>query len=166
MQKMLRFPRKLTKSLFSLALALLLGGAAYTQIQSVTTLQNMSFGAFSQGSNGGKVMLSASGLRTSSGSVVLLGLGISFYQAIFEIGAPAGTVISVLNGPDITLSGSNGGTMTLHLDAPSPASPFISQVNPPAKTTVIIGGTLTVGSAATTPPGTYSGSFSVTFNNE
>ncbi len=133
---------------------------------SVTTTQNMSFGAFAQGSSGGTIIISNNGSRSATGTITPLSLGMLYFQAIFEIEAPEGTVISILNGPDATLTGSNGGSMSLRIGDADPASPFITNIAPPGRTRVNIGGTLTVGSAAASPPGTYSGTFYITFNNE
>jgi hypothetical protein len=134
------------------------------QSATVYTLQNMSFGAFSQGNNGGTVQISAAGVRTVTGSVVPLNFGVQYGQAIFEIEAPAGTIISIVNGPDATLTGSNGGTMSLHLGNSDPASPFNTTVTPPARTRVNIGATLTVGNATVSPPGAYTGTIDISFN--
>ena len=133
---------------------------------SVYTVQNMAFGGFSTANAGGTVVLSTSGTRSTTGSVVPLNLGISYYQAIFEILGPVGTIITILNGPDATLTGSNGGSMTLTIGASNPASPFTTTVAPPGRTQVSIGGTLNVGSAAANPPGNYSGTFYITFNQQ
>jgi hypothetical protein len=136
------------------------------QIQSVTTVQHLSFGAFSPGSSGGTLTLSNSGLRSATGTVVPLNIGSSYQEAIFEVEAPQGTIISLLNGPDVTLSGPGGGTMSLHIGISDRGSSFISTVAPPEKTVVHVGGTLTVGNVTVSPPGIYSGSFYITFNNE
>lgn len=139
---------------------------SFSQVQSVTTLQNLSFGTFSQGSSGGTVTISATGSRSVTGSVMPFNLGPSCFQAIFEVEAPAGTIISILAGPNATLRGSNGGSMTLQLGIADKGATFVSSVSPPASTQVSIGGTLTVGDAAASPPGTYTGTFYITFNNE
>ena len=124
------------------------------------------FGAFFQSTSGGTVIISASGLRTFTGSVVGAGLGVAYGAATFDIDADPGTLISILNGPDATLYGSSGGTMTLHIGASYPTSPFITTTVPPTQTAVKIGGTLTVGSPVANPSGTYTGSFLVTFIQE
>ena len=124
------------------------------------------FGAFFQSTSGGTVIVSSGGLRTFTGSVVGAGLGVVYGAAEFDINADPGTVIAILNGPDATLYGSSGGTMTLHIGSSYPASPFVTTVTPPAQTSVKIGGTLTVGSPIANPSGTYSGSFVVTFIQE
>lgn len=127
----------------------------------VTKMQDISFGAFSR-TGSGTITISNTGIRSATGSVTLLSLGASYYQAIFAIEAPSGTVVTILNGPDVTLTGSNGGTATLQLGNSNPASPFATTATPPATNPVGIGGTLTV--SGSSPPGTYSGTFSVTFN--
>lgn len=132
----------------------------------VYTIQNLSFGAFSNGGSGGTVIISTTGTRSVTGSIVALNLGVSSFQSMFEIDAPVGSIISLLNGPDATLTGSNGGSMLFRIGASDPPSPLITTVLQPARTTVNIGGTLTVGSPAANPPGAYSGTFYITFNYE
>ncbi|MCW3120248.1 MAG: hypothetical protein JWM28_4330 [Chitinophagaceae bacterium] len=132
----------------------------------VFPVQNLIFGAFYPGNSGGSVIISNTGSRSVTGTVVPLGLGVPFSQAIFEIEAPAGTIVSILTGPDITLSGSNGGSMTLHMGNSQPASPFTTSLAPPSRTPLNIGGTLSVGNALSNPAGSYSGNFSITFNWE
>ncbi|MEX6690011.1 DUF4402 domain-containing protein [Danxiaibacter flavus] len=129
-------------------------------------VQNISFGAFSPGISGGTVIISENGSRSVTGSVIPFNMGIQYHPAIFEIEAPAGTIISILMPDNIILSGSNGGSVTLHLDKTEPAMPFNTTVSPPERTRVSIGGTLTAGSSMTTAPGTYTGSFSITVNQE
>jgi Domain of unknown function (DUF4402) len=129
----------------------------------VNPAQGLIFGAFYQGVVGGTIILSPSGSRSATGDLVLANLGVPFSPAIYEIDANVGTVISIMNGPDVTLTGSNGGTIRLHIGASSPTSPFITTVVPPGRTQVSIGGTLTVGSPLANPSGSYSGMFSVTF---
>ncbi len=126
----------------------------------------MRFGAFFTSSSGGTVAVSSSGIRTSTGSVVLAGLGFVYGAASFDIIAAPGTQITLLNGPDVTLSGSAGGSVTLHIGSSSPASPFVTTANPPTANTVTVGGTLTVGSSVASPAGAYSGSFYITFFQE
>jgi Domain of unknown function (DUF4402) len=133
---------------------------------SVYTVQNIHFGAFTQGAIGGSVILSSGGTRTATGDVVLLNMGVTYYPAIIEVDAIVGTVISIVNGPNATLTGSNGGSMSMSIGSSSPGSPFVNVIQPPGRTPVYIGGTLIVGSPASNPPGTYSGTFYITFNQE
>jgi hypothetical protein len=125
--------------------------------------QGLIFGAFFQGSSGGTVILFPDGSRSSTGSLVLANLGYAFSPALFEIDANLGTAVSIMNGPDITLTGSNGGSIGLHIGTASTGSTFITQIASPGRTEVWIGGTLTVGSPLANPSGSYSGTFSVTF---
>lgn len=125
--------------------------------------QSLAFGAFYQIGTGGTVIVSASGSRTATGNVILANLGFIYTPALYQITAPAGSNIAILNGTDVILSGSNGGSITLHIGSSDVGSPFNTTAIPPATTRVHIGGTLTIGNAASNPPGNYSGSFTVTF---
>lgn len=128
--------------------------------------QGLRFGAFFATTSGGTVIVSSGGIRTATGSVVLAGLGFVYGAASFDIVAAPGTQITLLNGPDVTLAGSNGGSVSLHIGTSSPSSPFVTTAVPPASNTINIGGTLTVGSSVASPPGSYSGSFYLTFFQE
>lgn len=132
----------------------------------VNPAQGLSFGAFYQGNAGGSVIVYPDGSRSVTGDVLQATLGFTFSPALFEVDANPGTLISILNGPDVMLTGSNGGSMTLHIGSASPGSPFVTTAVPPARTVVSIGGTLTVGSPLANPAGSYSGTFSVTFIQE
>lgn len=132
----------------------------------VYTIQNLAFGAFYHGNTGGTVIIENDGSRSVTGDVVALNLGVTYFNALFEIEAPPGSIISILNGPDATLTGSNGGTMILGIGTSTPAAPFSTTLSPPSRTQVNIGGTLTVGNNAASPPGSYSGTFYITFNYE
>lgn len=129
----------------------------------VNPAQGLIFGAFFQGPTGGTVTVSSNGSRTVSGSIVQANLGFPFSPAIFEVDANPGTLITIMNGPDVLLTGSNGGTLSMHIGTASTGSPFVATAVSPARTQVRIGGTLTVGVPLANPPGNYSGTFSVTF---
>jgi hypothetical protein len=135
-------------------------------LEITVTPQSLAFGAFSIGATGGSVTVQPDGSRSSGGDVILLMLGFSYSACLLELVANPGTLISVLNGPDATLTGSGGGTMSLHLGSCSPASPFVMTTEPPDKTNFYIGGTLTVGNLAANPPGSYTGTFNITFIQE
>lgn len=135
-------------------------------VVTVNPSQQLAFGAFSHGLTGGTVTVNPDESRSWSGDVLLLNLGYIYSAALFDVKANPGTVISILNGPDVTLAGSNGGSILLHLTTSLPASPFVTTVPWPTFTQVRIGGRLTVGNAAANPPGNYSGSYSVTFIQE
>ena len=128
--------------------------------------QGLRFGAFFVGSTGGTVTILPDGSRSSTGGVVLASLGFVYGAANFELVANPGTLVSIMNGPDATLTGSGGGSMTMHIGTSSPVVPFITSATPPAYTSINIGGTLTVGTGSSNPAGSYSGSFLVTFIQE
>ena len=132
----------------------------------VTVAQNLGFGAFTQGIAGGTVTINSGGSRLSTGDVILLNLGYAFSTAQYTVVANPGTVISLLNGPDVSLPGSNGGSMTLHIGDSNPVSPFVISTIPPDYTLLYVGGRLTVGNPLTNPPGSYSGTFNITFLQE
>jgi hypothetical protein len=129
----------------------------------VNPAQPLSFGAFYHGPLGGSVIVYPNGSRSVSGDVVAANLGFTFSPALFEIEALPGTLVSILNGPDVQLTGSNGGSMMLHIGASEPAAPFVVGTTPPSRTVVTVGGTLSVGNAQSNPAGSYIGTFSVTF---
>jgi hypothetical protein len=128
------------------------------------TAQGLGFGAFTYAVSTGTVTVSSAGIRSASG-VVLLNL-VTPTAALFNIVANPGTVITITFGADAILTGSSGGTMTLHIDTSNPESPFTTTKDYPDPTLLYIGGTLTVGNSTTSPPGTYSGSFDITLNQE
>ena len=129
-------------------------------------VQDFNFGTFYQGTSGGSVEITPSGARSASGDIVLMNMGVSYSQAIFEIEAPGGTLVSVSMSPDVILSGSNGGSITLKLGSLEPEFPLITSVSPPGRTQVRIGGALVVGNRNDSPAGHYTGSFSITFHQE
>ncbi|MDX2432073.1 MAG: DUF4402 domain-containing protein [Bacteroides sp.] len=127
------------------------------------TAQTLSFGAFTHGVVGGTVTISSSGTRSSSGDVILLSLGYSYSTTRYEVIANPGTIISILNGPNVSLPGSNGGSILLTVGASDPVSPFVTSTPPPLPTYLDIGGTITIGNTAANPPGSYSGTYDITF---
>jgi hypothetical protein len=132
----------------------------------VTVSQNLSFGAFTTGVTGGTVTIDFAGTRGSTGDIILLNLGYAVFAAGYRLVGNPGTVVSILNGADVPLAGSNGGSMLLHIGVSNPASPFVINTTPPNYTVMSVGATLTVGNAAANPPGSYTGSFFVTFIQE
>lgn len=129
----------------------------------VNPAQGLIFGAFFQGASGGTVIVYPDGSRSVTGSLVLANLGFPYSPAIFEVDANVGTAVSIMNGPDVTLTGSNGGSISLHIGAASTGASFVTSVASPSRTQVRIGGTLTVGTPLANPSGNYTGTFSVTF---
>lgn len=129
----------------------------------VDPVQGLSFGAFYQGSTGGNVVVAPSGSRSVSGSVILFSQGFSFSPAIFQITAEPGTIITLVNGPDVTLSGSNGGKINLHIGDSDLGNQFTTSSSASSPTLLRVGGTITLGDPLANPPGNYNGIFSITF---
>lgn len=131
----------------------------------VYTMQELSFGAFAVTSAGGTVSLSPSGTRLATGGVVL----VNFLQpsnAIFEVEAPPNVIVSFNSGGDATLTGSNGGSITLRVTASDtdPASPYTNQNPPPFRQQLKVGGTLII--PPSTPAGNFTGNFYITFSQQ
>ncbi|TPG34848.1 DUF4402 domain-containing protein [Flavobacterium pectinovorum] len=129
----------------------------------VNPAQGLNFGAFYQGGTGGTVIVYPNGSRSTTGSIIQTSQGFSFSPAIFEVDAEPGTLVTIVNGPDVTLTGSNGGTIVLSIGNADPSSPFIATATSPSRTLIRVGGTLTIGNPLVNPPGNYNGTFSVTF---
>jgi hypothetical protein len=129
----------------------------------VTVTTNLSFGAFYHGAVGGTITVNPNGSRLATGDVVLLILGYPFSAAVYRITGPPGTMVSLLNGPDVFLTGSRGGSLRLHIGSSDPASPFFTI---PGPLLLNVGGTLTVRNTGLNPPGSYSGTFDITFVQE
>ena len=108
---------KSVKLVLIMLLAFVLSMTSMHAQSSVTvyTIQNIGFGAFATGNTGGTVKVSSSGVRTVTGTVIPLNFGLQYRPAIFEIEAPSGIVISFANSLNATLTGSNGGTMSVRL---------------------------------------------------
>ena len=132
----------------------------------VTVGQSLSFGAFTLGLSGGTVTISPVGSRSATGDVILLNLGYLYSTAQYEVVGNPGTLVSLLNGPDVALPGSNGGSLTLHIGSSNPISPFVLTTLPPVSTLLNVGGTLTVSTPGNNPAGSYSGTFYITFVQE
>ena len=126
----------------------------------VNKIQDLGFGTFYQGGAGGTVTIIWNGTRSAGGTVVLFGVGGS--AAIFNIIANPGTIISFLK-PISTLTDGSGHSLSLQIDTTNPASPFVTTNNYPIPTPVSIGGILTIGTPLANPPGSYSGTFDITF---
>lgn len=133
---------------------------------SVSIVQSLSFGAFSNGMSGGSITITPFGMRSATGTIILIDMGYLYFPAIFRVGGNPGTILHLLNGPDETLTGSNGGTLLLQIGESNVSDPFIINVAPPGTMEIRIGAKLIAGSPMANPPGVYNGSFSVIFVQE
>jgi hypothetical protein len=132
---------------------------------SVVNDQGLSFGRFWQANDvGGSVSVSNTGVRTSTAGVGLVAS--TFFYSIFTITTQSTSALMItIDQPNAILYGSNGGSMSLQIGPSNPLSPSVVSGSP---TQVFIGGTLSVGSRASNPPGNYTGEVLITFtvNNE
>lgn len=163
---MLWLSRTLTGSIFLIVLSSSLYGQEPPPrpLEVQTTAQELSFGSFTL-SSPGSVIIYADGSRDFTGGVVLLSLLPVHSTTRLELIANPGTIVSILVWPSSTLS--NGiNTMSFQINTTSPLLPHVIVTEPPASTSLYLGGTLTVGSLLSNPAGNYSGTFNITFFQE
>jgi hypothetical protein len=134
----------------------------------VTATQAIHFGTLCViGPAGGTVTVGYDGSRTSTGTITLLSMEPTAQPAIFEVKLCQGRNVIITFLPTTILSGSNGGSLTLDI---GPTEKGINGAFFPTNsdcnfiTPLRVGGTLHV--PGTAVPGIYTGSFSVTFNQE
>lgn len=151
----------------AIALAVFLSAAwheahAQQQVVVLTNTRGLDFGRFVANS-GGTVVIGATGVRSRTGGVVLLNSP-SAGQATFTVGKSSNgggnravSITLPANGSTRLSSGPN--SMAVNTFVNNPAN--ITSV-PNAGTSLSVGATLVV--APNQPPGTYSGSFSLTVN--
>ncbi len=138
----------------------------------VNATQALSFGSFcleNAGSSGGSVTVDWQGNRSSTGQVYLLPVAPFAHAAVFEISLCQGRAVTITYPPSIVLNGSNGGTMTMNIGPTEKGvngSLFMVNNDCNFITPLRVGGTLVVRSNSANPGGTYTGSFSLTFNQE
>lgn len=143
--------------LFTLACAIT--AASVSWAQSMTATQALAFGSFAAGT-GGTVAISAAGVRSPGGDVILVSSGSGSAASFNVSGTPNATYAISLpaNGVVSLTSGSN--SMAVNNFTSNPASS--GQLSGGGSQTLMVGATLSVGSNQAT--GTYSGSFNVTVN--
>lgn len=129
--------------------------------QTATASGDLSFGAFAAGT-GGAVTISPQGTRTATGDVTLMTGGQFAQGSVASLdltGAPNATYqITLPADNEITLTGSQGGTMALSSFTSAPSGE--GQLNSSGTQTLYVGATLGVGNSQAA--GTYTGSFQVT----
>lgn len=138
-------------------------------IQATQTLQFGDFTLSSGAASGGTVTVDYMGNRTASGDVILLNLGHTAQQAIFELKLCPGRRVTLSYATDIILTGNNGGSMNLKLGDTNFGgnnTSFASNKGCDDIHQITIGGALTVSSISSNPPGEYTGSFDITFIQE
>ncbi len=134
----------------------------------VSVTQMLNFGALTiqSGSSGGTATVDYNGVRTKSGSVVLLSMGPTTQQAIYEFKLCPGRMVTLTYLPTVTLTGNKGGSLVLHLGDTSlgpSGTVFYSNQGCDDIQHISQGGTIDVGAMSSNPAGTYTGSFVITF---
>ena len=120
-------------------------------------------------SGGGTVTVDWQGSRSATGDVVLLSSNPPPSPAIFEVKLCQGRNVVITYSATTLLTGSDGGSLLLNI---GPTEKGVSGSSFPINndcnfiTQVRVGGTLVVGSMTANPGGNYSGSFSITFNQQ
>ena len=123
------------------------------------------FGAMILSETSGSVTLNPNGGRIANGGIILINAS-EFHPMILSVEAMYGSTIQIQFSTEQKLFGDNGGEIGLTLNATDPASPFTSLLTPPERTTIYVGGTLSLGNRSTTPPGVYTGSVTLIFIQE
>jgi hypothetical protein len=161
------------KLLFIIFLLLVCAHFSYAQPNlpqrslTVAATQSLQFGTFALGGAGGTVSVGWDGIRTSTGSIVLLAITPNSQPAIFEIKLCQGRNVIINLDPTTILTGSEGGTLTLNIgptEKGMTGAVFSTNADCNFITILRVGGTLNVPSGSI--PGVYTGSFDITFNQE
>lgn len=134
----------------------------------VTPTQSIHFGTFClTGGAGGTITVGYDGTRTSTGDIALLSQTPTSQPAIFEVKLCEGRNVIISFSPTTTLTGSNGGSFTMDIgptDKGVNGASFATDSDCNFITPMLVGGKLYV--PGTALPGIYTGSFSITFNQE
>jgi Domain of unknown function (DUF4402) len=134
----------------------------------ITPSQNIHFGSFCvTGPAGGTVTVGWDGSRTSTGSILLLSMAPTARPAIFDIKLCQGRNVIITFDATAPLTSSGGGTFTMDI---GPTEKGVNGASFPTNndcnfvTILRVGGTLHI--PGTSPVGSYTGNFEITFNQE
>ena len=134
----------------------------------VTATQAIHFGTLCvTGGAGGTVTVGYDGSRISTGDILLLSMAPSAQPTIFEIKLCQGRNVIITYSATTILTGSNGGSLTLDIGPTEKGingASFTTNSDCNFITPLRMGGTLHI--PGTAIPGTYTGSFDITFNQE
>ncbi len=133
----------------------------------VTATQAIQFGTLCVGSSGGTITVNWNGSKSSTGDVIPLSMAPAAQPAIFEIILCQGRNVIITFSPTATLTNGTGGSLTLHIGPTEQGisgASFTTNSDCNFITPLRVGGMLDIPGNA--PPGTYTGSFDITFNQE
>lgn len=128
---------------------------------SINTLADLAFGAFYPGRAGGIVEVSKDGIRSSSGSVVLIGSDMPVSAAVYEIRSPGFTMIHLMFDDQIILRGPGSEQLICTPIVNGQNTTIVSPSNAARGFTLTMGARLIVEGAGQSPPGDYSGVINV-----
>lgn len=134
---------------------------------SVSPTQPLCFGNFSVAGSGGTVTVGWNGGRSATGGIILLSISPTYQPAIFELKLCPGKKVTIYYPATVMLYGSSGSSITLHIgptEKGESGSSVISTTDCSSATPLRVGGALEI--PAGTAPGSYSGTFSITFIQE
>jgi len=128
-----------------------------------TETSQLNFGKFSPEVQGGQVIVTPDGIRTTSGSVILSG-GIANSGIFYITGAPdAAFSIQLPSGPAVLVHQKSSKTMLVSNWVSYPQAGNGTGILENGQQFVYLGATLNVGSMLDNPVGLYSGAFNLTF---
>jgi hypothetical protein len=128
-----------------------------------TETSQLNFGKFSPEVQGGQVIVTPDGVRTTNGSVILSG-GVAHSGIFYLTGAPdAMFSIQLPNGPAVLTHQNSNKTMVVSNWVSYPQAGTGTGVLTNGQQFVYLGATLFVGSLIDNPVGLYSGAFNLTF---
>ena len=127
----------------------------------INTLSHLRFGSFYPGRAGGMLEVSREGIRSSAGTVVLLGSDLPVSSAVYEIRCPPYTMIHLMVDDQIILRGPGNEKLICIPDINGQMSSIVSPHDSETGFLVTMGARLIVESAGQRPPGDYSGSINV-----
>lgn len=134
----------------------------------ITATQPFHFGTFSLvGQAGGSVTVGYDGSRYATGGIYLSPMAPFAQPAIFDIKLCQGRNVTISFSPSTVLTGNNGGSFTLDIgptEKGGNGAQFEVDNNCDFITTLRVGGTLHV--PGNSPPGIYSGTFEITFEQQ
>ncbi len=139
-------------------------GTVYAEIVAVTVaseIRPMSFGQFSPIGNGGNIVVSPQGTRTTNGSVVLTESVAN--QGLFSIYATQNNTVQVLLPTSPVYIYHQNGVNYMYLDTWTVDMPKGSNAKANNELIVSVGSTLHVGPMETNPIGTYTCSYPIIF---
>lgn len=128
-----------------------------------TETSQLNFGKFSPEVQGGQVIVTPDGIRSTNGSVILSG-GIANSGIFYLTGAPdAAFSIQLPSGPAVLVHQKSNKTMVVTNWVSYPQAGNGTGILTNGQQFIYLGATLNVGSMIDNPVGLYSGAFNLTF---